>query len=171
MPGDPSLDDPVYTYDTGIEATSILILGTKLMYDAEHPVRPQFGVVGDVSMNNVDTVGNGIFTQPPTVFSLPAKLVVPIDSSLNTSEVDLYLQDGENWVRACDSVCNPGDDGFGWIVPGSRVNTPSGVEVKVYHSASFQSGTAVRVSSDKGSSSTDNEEAEANCFIDSVLRH
>jgi hypothetical protein len=169
-PENPSLEDPVYTYDAGIEATANFILGTKLVYDAEHPVLPQFGVtVGAANIENVVTVDKGTVIQSPTVFSPPAKLVVPIDSSSNPSDVDLYIQDGENWVRACDSVCNPGDGGFGWIVPGSRVNTYSSMEVKVYHSASFQSGIVAKVS--PVSAPTTDEQAEATCLIDSLLSH
>ncbi len=124
-----------------------------------------------VSIDDVDTLGTGIFIQPPTVFSPPAKLVVPIDSSSNANDVDLYLQDGENWVRACDLVCNPGDGGFGWIVPGSRVNKYSSMEVNVYHSASFQSGIVVSITPDDSSSSDEEDEAEGTCFIDSLLSH
>jgi hypothetical protein len=169
-PENPALDDPVYTYGAGIEATSKEILGTKLIYAAEHPVLPQFSVIDGGSIDDVITIGTGISIQPPTVFSPPAKLVVPIDSSSNANDVDLYLQDGENWVRACDLVCNPGDGGFGWIVPGSRVNKFSSMEVKVYHSANFQSGIAERISPENGSSEED-EEAEGTCFIDSLLSH
>ena len=168
-PENPSLDDPVYTYDTGIEATAKDMLGTELIFDAEQPVLPRFNVADGGIIDEVVTIGTGISIQPPTVFSPPAKLVVPIDSSRNANDVDLYLQDGENWVRACDSVCNPGDGGYGWIVPGSRVNTFSGMEVKVYHSASFQSGIAVKIS--PVSTPTTDEQADATCFIESLLSH
>jgi hypothetical protein len=167
---DPDLNDPLYTYDTGLEVVSGPLEYMKLIYNAGHPITPMFKLAsGRAEEAEPETPPADIV--PPTVFTPPAKLIVPLPETASVDNLVIYMKEGNRWVRACDSNCSSDSSGFGWIMPGSRVNknnsNPPIIELKVFHSAAFYAGLPVKSPSPVAPAEED-EIAEANCFVGSL---
>jgi hypothetical protein len=132
-----------------------------------------FGPAGEVpllSLESVKPVGSSLNLQPPSVFSEPAKLLIPCEGYSDVSSLNVYLYNGTEWVLAYDKKgVQPG--GYGWAVPDSRKNhnkgNPSTIEIKVYHLSGAQAGALITPLTPPSSGS---EKAESSCFIDIVER-
>jgi len=167
---DPDLIDSEFTYDTGLEVISGPLEHTKLIYNAEHPATPIFNLAAGRA-EEAEPANSPADIVPPTVFTPPAKLIIPVPEAKSVNKLNLYMQEGNKWVRACDTSCSTDSNGFGWIVPGSRVNrnnsTPPTIEIKVYHTSAFHAGL-VPSSPTPIVITEESERAEAECFIDSL---
>lgn len=133
-------------YDSGIEITSGILNGAKVLYNYDEGVTPIFGPINDIpflDLTVVDEVGAPLNLQPPTIFKIPVTIFIPFSDETNVSDLDLYLYDGQEWVLACNAAGTVQTGGNGWMVPGSRVNhnsstpdiTPSTIEIKALKGA------------------------------------
>ena len=170
-PEDPDVNDPEHAYDTGLQVISGLLEHTKLIFNSAHPAKPAIFIDFE-GLENVERMSPTAYVQPPTLFAPPAKLIIPIPDIRQVDSVEIYIKEGDQWVPACSTNCQVGSNGYGWIVPGSRVNhnngNPSRIEIKLHHSADFQAGIA-EVSTAPALPKVAEERAEANCFIDSLI--
>ena len=142
---DPALDDP--GYDAGIEVTSGDLESAKIVYDSNEAVQPTLGPTDELpplDEADVNAVGVSMNLQPPTVFTTPVKIFIPLPSGRDVSGVSIYLYNGTDWIEAYGPEgILPG--GEGCIVPKSRVNNDSGadqpnVAIKMYHFTGVQAG-------------------------------
>lgn len=140
------------SYDSGIEVTDGVFKGIKILFNSVEDVTPVVGPDGELpelDYPGSEPVGAPLNLQPPTVFSIPAKLFIPCENVTDVSGLSVFLYDGVEWVSACDKDGNVLAGGDGWMVPGSRVNhnssdpdtTPSTIEIKVYHFSGVVTGS------------------------------
>ena len=103
-------------------------------------------------------------------FRFSVRFQIPVPGNSNVKDVGVYVKEGHDWVRSCSNDCDVDANGYGWMVPGSRVNhnngSPSSIEIMVYHSAEFQAGVATGAEATPTSA---DEEAGAKCFVDTLL--
>jgi hypothetical protein len=169
--GDPDLEDPNYDYDTGIRINSGWLEGVKVIFNSDQPMTPLLKF-RSVVLTDADAVGKTLVIEPPTIFTVPAKIIIPVlenDVSLNKTSV--YIDDLMEWVLACSPDGTVQDAGYGWMVPNSRENyskrTPPAIEMKIYHTSEIQLG--VSRSTDGSNEDSDSEKADASCFIEALL--
>ena len=154
--GDPVLKDG---YDAGIQVLSGALAGAKVVYSGDEPVVPEFGPSDEIDMiglDGVNTVGEVLNLQPPTIFNSPVKVFIPCSGYSDLTVVGIYLYGSAGWVLACDGagVVQPG--GEGWMVEGSRVDhpetSPPTIEIGVYHFTAVQAGSTEEPDIPTGSS-------------------
>ena len=141
------LDD---TFDSGIEVADGASKGIKVLYSSVHDVVPAAGPDSEVpalKYSGFEAVSHPFNLQPPTVFSVPAKLYIPFDDGTDVSGLSIFLYNGSKWVLACDADGNVEAGGDGLIVRNSRINhdsndrdNPSTIEIQVYSSSSVATG-------------------------------
>lgn len=167
---DPNLVDGSYTYDTGVEVTDETdpLSGATIIYDSAESVDPYFGPsdeIPELDYSGIDAVGVPMNLQPPAIFEIPVKILVPCPGYDNPSGLRLFLYNGQEWLYACDEDGNVQAGGDGWMVPGSRVdhsNTdPACIEIKVYHFTGVEAGELITESGASGSGSS----GSSGCFI------
>lgn len=152
-PDDLVLNDPVYSYDAGLEVSEGELEGAKIIYNsATETVQPMLGTpsnVPDLNTLDANAIGEKLNLQPHgTVFNTPAKIFIPCPGYADVSGLNVYHYNGTAWQMACDAAGNVVDPGgTGWMVPGSRVNHNdtnlndgilSTIEIKVYHFSAAQ---------------------------------
>jgi hypothetical protein len=128
-------------YDAGLKVNSGDLAGAKIVYNSAEPIAPTFGPTAEIptfDLANSSKVGVGMNLQPPTVFSTPVKLIIPAPGIENTSNLQIYMFDGKEWVVGCDR--DELDYREGWYVPGSRIDGNQRIEFKVYHPSGVQLG-------------------------------
>ncbi len=164
-PEDPALGGD---YDAGVKVLETELAGAMIIYDSTGPVTPEFGPSGELpplDIDGVTGVGVPMNLEPPAVFNVPVKLLIPC-GDIDVGTLSVFLYDGQNWVLACDMAGDVAPGGHGFIVPGSRVDHNNGdlsaIEIKVYHFSAVQAATV-----DNGASSENN--SSGGCFI-STLR-
>jgi hypothetical protein len=117
--------------------------------------------------------------QPPTVFNIPVKILIPCPGYTDVSSLNLYYYNGSSWALACDAAGNVQPGGDGWMVPGSRVNhnetDPATIEIQVYHFSGAQAGL-FSGGGDVVSSSSGGGGGGGGCFISaashgSLIKH
>ena len=152
-PNDPAVTG---TYDAGILVTSGDLRGAKILYDFVNDVdvTPRFGPLGEIpglDLAGVVPMGDAPMNlQPPTMFTIPARIFIPYLGYTDVSGLSIYLykyNEGTGymeWVLACNANGNVQPGGEGWMVPGSRVNhndtDPPTIEIQVYHFSGAQPG-------------------------------
>ena len=144
--GDPEVVAP---YEWGSKIVSGSLAGAMILWDENEPVAPRFGAVSGVPALPT-AVGSGVGVplnlQPPTVFSTPVAIFIPLPNGTDPSGLNVYLYDGAAWVLACTADGTVAEGGQGWMVPGSRVDhadtSPPTIEMRVYHFSGVQAGTA-----------------------------
>jgi parallel beta-helix repeat protein len=156
----------------GLTTTSVDagdLVGAKMIFDSNEPVRPIFGFMGeipDLNVSGVDAAGVPVNLQPPTVFNSPVTLFIPCPGRADVSNLAIYFYNGTSWVLACDASGTVQPGGEGWLVPGSRVNhnngSPSTIEIQVYHFTGVQAG------SPSGSGGSGTAGGGGGCFIDTA---
>jgi hypothetical protein len=171
---DPDLMDSDYLYDAGIFVQTDDPKGAKIIYHSSQPNALFFGSNNELpqfNVENVTPIGDSLNLQPSSVFSVPAKLIIPCPGISDVSKINIYVYNGREWQLAL-SGSSVQEGGYGWVVPRSRINnnygSSSSIEIKVYHFSGVQAGivdTSVRPSGDSGSSP---DEDVANCFLDTV---
>jgi hypothetical protein len=80
----------------------------------------------------------------------------------------IYYYNGTEWVPACDGGGNVLPGGLGWMVPGSREDFNSYVEIDVYHFSAAVAGQITKT--DSGTRVTVKSGGGGGCFIDSLMR-
>jgi hypothetical protein len=176
-PGDPGLTGP---YDAGVQVNSGRMEGAKIYYDSGEPVTPRFGPVNELPPLNApgeEIVGIPINLQPPNVFNIPVKLLIPCPGYTDVSRIKLYLYDGTSWVAAMDENGNVLAGGIDFIKPNSRVNhnngAPSTVEIQVYHFTGIQAvnigPAAIAAPAPTAVTSGGGGGGGGGCFIDTLL--
>jgi len=173
---DLDFDDDVFTYDRGFQLAQDELSGTgaKLIYHSTD-ITPEFAPTGDLPLFDVsgaNAIGIPLNLQPPTIFSVPVKLIMPIPDDSSVSDISIYLYDGENWVIGCDTSGN--SDIPGWMVPGSRVNGNGRIELKIYHFSGLQTallgeGTGGGSGGSRANGNALPEEEVGSCFITDML--
>jgi hypothetical protein len=168
--------------------------GAAIIYDSVLPdetgIVPYVGPAEEVPPLDVpgaEAVGVQINLQPPTVFPRGVTVRIPCPGYSDANAVqalNIYYYNGNDWVMACDGDGNVQPGGLGWMVPGSRENFDSYVEIDVYHFSAVimgtTSGTTVTVESlrdgvGSGSRTTVTVQSGGGgggggCFIDSLMR-
>jgi hypothetical protein len=148
--------------------------GAAIIYDNVLPVEtgidPYVGPSEDIpplDVPSAEAVGTQINLQPPTVFPRGVTVRIPCPGYSSADEVKtltIYYYNGTGWVPACDGEGNLLPGGLGWMVPGSREDYDSYVEIDVYHFSAVvtgtTSGTTVTVVSGGGG---------GGCFISSIM--
>jgi hypothetical protein len=180
-PTDPVLEDPEYSYDTGIQVNSGDLEGAKIIYNSSEPVTPTFGPMDEPSLSDIaglDPIGKPLNLQPSTVFTVPVKIFIPCPSQTDLSSVSISMYNGRSWLLACNADGNVQLGGDGWMVPGSRVNHPGtspSIEIKVYHFTGAQvmkTSASAEGSADGDSSNGDSRDMDSDggggCFISTV---
>ncbi|SPD73592.1 exported hypothetical protein [uncultured Desulfobacterium sp.] len=134
---------------SGLQVVAGRTKGASIIYDSSGPITPVFGPSRELprlKVEGIKAVGLPINVQPPTTFSTPATLLIPCRRYADVSNLVVFLFNGREWIPACDTQGNVLPGGEGWMVPGSRVNhndgNPSTIEIKVYHTAGAQAGSA-----------------------------
>ena len=132
-------------YDTGIKVTSGGLNGAKIVSNSNDPIQPYFGPSDEIPQlvaTEMDAVGSPLNLQPPTVFSTPVKVFIPVPGRLSVNDLSVYLYNGTEWILASDAAGNVQPGGEGWMVPGTRINhnfgNPSSIELKLYHFTGVQ---------------------------------
>jgi hypothetical protein len=171
-PGDPDLNDPEYDYDTGIQLNSGWLAGAKVIYNSSQPM-PHFLTTQAAAAGDMTTVGEALMVLPPTIFSTPAKIILPVrQDDYSVNDATIYMYTGSEWVPAIGPSGSVKDGGYGWAVPGSRVNkrneNPPVVEIKVYHTAGIFAGASLSEDSTEEDSSPSGK-AEASCFVETLI--
>ena len=169
-PGDADLEDPVYTYDAGIQVNSGDLAGAKIIYDSSELITPAFGPSDEIPPVSGDDAGVPMNLQPFAVFNTPMKILIPYPGHTDVSDLSVYVYKDTGWVLACDAGGNVQPGGDGWMVPGSRVNhnngNPSTIEIKVYHFAAVYAGAS---SASSAAAPADNPDTSVTtsgeCFI------
>lgn len=134
-------------YNEGIRVTSGKLEGAAIVYNSDEPVKPAFGPENELPtlmIANVQAIGSPLSLQPPTVFDIPVKVIIPCPGDTDVNEMNIYLYNGKKWAIACDTAGTVMPAGDGWIVPGSRVNhketSPQTIEIQVWHFSGVQAG-------------------------------
>jgi hypothetical protein len=182
MPQTVMLDrsDPILegVYDTGIEVVSGDLAGAKIIYASSEPLAPIFGPVNELeplSADDLEIIGAPINLQPHTVFDTPVRIIIPIRTPSELSEIGIYYYNGLQWQRACDAHGNVLDPGFGWMQADSRMvledDHPALMAIDVHHASGIQAVVFASFNSSKddhrdhsGSRAT----VFVNCFIDAA---
>ena len=158
-------------YDSEIRITKGRARGASVYYSSAEPVKPRFGPPEEMLLLDPalgQSAGEALNLQPPTVFNMPVKVLIPCLGYRDVTGLSIFLFNGLNWVRACDSQGNVLPDGEGWMVSGSRVNhnggAPSAVEIKVHHF----SGVVAGMDSETGVASPARSENISSCFISTI---
>jgi hypothetical protein len=152
--------------------------GAAIIYDNVLPdetgIVPYVGPSEDIPPLDVpgtEAVGTQINLQPPTVFPRGVTVRIPCPGYSSADEVKtltIYYYNGTGWVPACDGEGNVLPGGLGWMVPGSREDYDSYVEIGVYHFSAVitgtTSGTTVAVGSSGGGGG-------GGCFIGSLFEN
>ena len=158
-------------YDAGIRITQGKARGASVYYVSAEPVKPRFRSSEELPLLDPvlgRSIGEALNLQPPTVFNIPVKVLIPCPGYGDVTGLSIFLFNGLNWVRACDREGNVLADGQGWMVPGSRVNhnsgDPSAIEIMVHHFSGVVAGmnaeTEVRSAVLSGNDSS--------CFISTI---
>ena len=153
--GDPD-DDYLFdgldaAYDEGIRVTSGDLAGTMIIYDSSEPILPEFGPADgmpSLSFPGANAVGFPISLRPPTIFTTPVLVLIPVPNGTNVNDLSLFRHNGTEWLWAADRNNNIKEGGIGWIVPSTtdpeniiRDNVNGYLGVKVYHFTLIQAGT------------------------------
>jgi purple acid phosphatase-like protein len=173
---DPDLSDADYVYDTGLEVQSGDLRGAKVIYNASQPNAVFLASNNELppfNVENVTPINDPLNLQPASVFNVPAKLIIPCPDISNVSRVNIYVTDGQEWQLALNSS-GVQAGGYGWILPGTRVNhnngDPSSIEFKVYHFSGVQGGIVnTPVPPDNDSDDDSPEDDVGSCFLDTVF--
>ena len=165
-------------YNAGLEIQSGGAESMKIIYHTSDPQQPRFGPDGELpafSYQGAAPVGEAVNLQPPTAFSTPVQLMLPVaDPKIRLKDISVFLFDGQNWVLACDEKGNLSEDAYGWMVPESRRHypktktEPAAIGIQVYHFTGVQLAT-MRVEAGQTSGS-DDDAAQATCFVNSALK-
>ncbi|WP_300670964.1 C25 family cysteine peptidase [Desulfoluna sp.] len=156
---DPAL---VGEYDAGVKALSAGLKGATIVYDSTGPVTPGFGPSEEIPQLNVEgvtAVNLPMNLRPPAVFNVPVKLIIPCGDR-DASTLSVFLYDGQTWEQVCDRQGNVTPEGQGFVVPGSRMNHPTSIEIKVYHFSAVQAAWVEAEKEDSGGS--------GGCFIETL---
>ncbi len=169
---DPDLTDPDHTYNAGYQVDSGIMQGAKVLYNDAEPIIPVLaptdGIPDFLPSANVNELGDLLNVQPPAIFSTPVKLIIPTQG-VSAATVQIYIYNGE-WVLASDT---DGSSGLpGWMVAGSRVNSASGIQLKVYHFSGVHAAVVTNTGGGGGGGGDDDDDPEddvEDCFIRSVI--
>ena len=107
--------------------------------------------------------------QPPTVFTTPVKIFIPLPTGTDVIGVSIYLYNGTDWVEAYDAEgIVPG--GEACIVSDSRVNNDPAVNhpnvsFRMYHFTGVQAASATSTPPPPPSSDDDGGGGGGGCFI------
>jgi len=175
-PNDPSIPD--YSsivvndppYNAGYQIDSGIMQGAIVHYDNTEPLIPYLaptdGIPTFLPSGNVSGIGDLLNIQPPAVFSTPVKLIIPTQG-VSASRIQIYVYNGV-WTLASDT--DGSSDLPGWMVEGSRINSASGITLKVYH---FSGVHAAVVTPQVGDDDDDDDDVPpddtANCFIRAIF--
>jgi len=154
------------------------LAGTKIVYDSNEPIKPEFGPpheVPTIDAQGVEAVYYPLNLQPPTVFNNPVKIFIPVRDVEDVGDLYVGYYDG-SWMLVCDTDGNVLPDGEGWMVPGSRVNyncpdpfspegAPSHIELQVYHFSAVQAAFLSDIGSGSGSDGVGGEGGGGGCFV------
>ena len=147
---DPDLQDGQWTYDTGFQLTTGDAAGTKIIFNSSD-IAPEIARVAELPIfyvPNAYAVGGAVNLQPPTIFSVPVKVIMPVPEESDASRLSIYLYNGKEWVLGCG--ISGASDIPGWMVPDSRTNGDGRVEFKVHHFSGLQTALL-----DEGTDGTD----------------
>jgi hypothetical protein len=173
---------PDTTVSIDVSTTTITVInndeldGFQVVYDNNEPITPHVEPLEEIPPLNIPgitPVDQPVKLGPPTVFSYPVKLIMPITGADDVKALSIYLFDGTEWVHAVSSYNNGGviqPGGEGWVVPGSLTyddtSNPPVLEIQVYHfsgiQAGFVSGASVAVVG------LDDAGGGGGCFIDTI---
>ena len=140
--------------------------GSAITYDSALAdvigLEPYFGPPDEIpALDSAEGVGVPVNLLPPAVFPNGVTVTIPCPGVNDPGSLAIYYYDGANWILACDGAGNVQPGGFGWMVPGSRHDYDSYVEIDVYHFSAVitaqTSGTTVTVESDS-----------SGCFISAI---
>ena len=143
--------------------------GAAITYDSSLAdligLEPYFGPLDEIpALDSAEGVGVPVNLLPPAVFPGGVTIRIPCPGVNDPGDLAIYYYDGANWILACDRTGHLQPGGFGWMVPGSRQDYDSYVEIDVYH---FSAAVAGQVTS-SGSGTTVTVEASGGgggCFI------
>ncbi len=169
-------------YDTGIKVTSGGLSGAKIVSNSNDPIQPYFGPTDEIpqlDVSQMDAVGSPLNLQPPTVFSTPVKVFIPVPGRLSVNDLSVYLYNGTEWILASDAngIVQPG--GEGWMVPSSRINhnfgNPSSIELRLYHFTGVQAAVNRAPTPDPTPTPTPTPSPSGGgggggCFISTILK-
>ena len=166
---DPDFDDDDYIYDSGFQMIPDEQPGAKLIYHSSD-VTPKISPLEDLPFFDVtgaNAIGIPMNLGPPTIFSVPVKLIIPVPEDVSVKALSIYVHNGKEWVLGCDtSGKSPNLDG--WLVPGSRVNGKNRIEFKVYHFSGIQTallGEGGGADASRNNSSAEQPDEVGSCFI------
>jgi len=158
-------------YNAGYQINSGVLDGARILYNSDtephEDLRPRFAPTDGIpefrDSGNIIGVGDLVNVQPPIIFSTPVKLFVPIQGN-SASKIQIWIYNGE-WTLACDT--DGSSDLPGWMVAGSRVNSASGIELKVYHFSGVHAAVVTSPIPPSGDDDDDDtpEDDTATCFI------
>ena len=168
---DPDFDDDDYIYDSGFQLIPDELPGAKLIYHSSD-ITPEIAPLEDLppfDVTDANAIGVPMNLGPPTIFSVPVKLIIPVPEDSSVRALSIYVYNGKEWVLGCDTsgkspILN------GWLVPGSRLNGKNRIEFKVYHFSGIQ--TALLGEGAGGgvpSGGAVPQEEVANCFVSDLL--
>jgi len=169
---DPDLDDALLTYDTGFQVTYGDATGTKIIFNSSD-VAPEIAPISELPffyVPNATAVGGAINLQPPTIFGVPVKVIIPVSGDSDARRLSVYLYNGIEWVLGCDTSGVSGISG--WMVPGSRRNDNGKIVFKVYHFSGIQTAlldVGAGADSRSGGDVTAPQEEVGSCFIGDLL--
>jgi hypothetical protein len=137
---------PEDDYDNVIHVISGVLTGAQIFYN-NGEMTPQLGPTDEIpalNLSGVDGVAVPMNLQPPTVFNIPLKILIPCPGYTDVSSLNVYYYNGISWALAGDAAGNVQPGGDGWMVPGSRINhnetDPATIEIQVYHFSGAQAG-------------------------------
>jgi hypothetical protein len=143
--GDPDLGGGL---DAGIEVDSGDLKGAKVIYDDNEAQTPTFGPTDEVppvNLTGVSGVAIPMNLQPPAVFDIPVKILIPCPGYTDVSGLNVYYYDGNSWILIVDAADTLQPGGVGLVMPDSRVNhnetDPPTIEIRVHHFSGFQAGS------------------------------
>ena len=136
---DPDFGDDDYIYDSGFQLTPDETTGAKLIYHSSD-VTPEIFPLEDLppfDVTNANAIGAPMNIGPPTIFSVPVKVIIPVPEDVSVKALSIYVHNGKEWVLGCDTS-GKSPNLNGWLVPGSRINGKNRLEFKVYHFSGIQ---------------------------------
>ena len=166
---DPDFDDDDYIYDSGFQLTPDEPTGAKLIYSS-FDVMPEVFPLEDLppfDVADANAIGVPMNIGPPTIFSVPVKVIIPVPEDVSVKALSIYVYNGEEWVLGCDTS-GKSPNLNGWLVPGSRINGKNRIEFKVYHFSGIQTallGEGGGAGASRNSGSAEQPDEVGNCFI------
>lgn len=170
---DNDFEDDTHTYNMGFQIANGDLPDFKIIFN-DTDIQPEPAPIEDLpsfDVTDATAIGLPLNLEPPTIFNVPVKLIIPIPEDIRAGDVSIYVYNGEGWLLGCDTDGNSPDIS-GWMVPGSRVNGANRIQLKVYHFSGIQAalfGEGGGSSSGFTGDGDEPPEEVGSCWIDTLF--